>query len=70
MLRKERYDLATPRVVSFLPVGDLQAFSFEIGLLLGAQGLRSGLWMSALEEPEYGCGGEARETAHDISLSL
>ena len=70
MLRKERYDLATPWVVSFLPVGDLQAFSLEIGLPLGAAlCLFPGLWMSALEKPEYGCGGEARGTAHDISLS-
>lgn len=30
MLRKERYDLATPWVVSFLPLGDLKGFSLRL----------------------------------------
>lgn len=69
MLRKERYDLATPWVVIFLPLGDLKGFSLRLVCpwepwvyILGCGHL---LWRN----PECGCVGEARGTAHDIFLS-
>lgn len=50
MLRKERYGLAAPWDVSFLPVGDLQGFFLKLIFPWGTLGLLPGLLMSSLEE--------------------